>query len=116
VEIIVGQRPVVQFITPTEGDPFTFADTVQYEVQVTDDQDVDCDRVQVTYILGHDQHGHPLTTAFGCSGSIQTSVLSEHDPAKDDLSGVFVAEYTDEGSGKLPPLRGSDEVVLEPAG
>ena len=55
VEIIVGQRPVVQFVTPTEGQPFTFGDTVQYEVAVTDDQPVDCSRVQVTYILGHDR-------------------------------------------------------------
>ena len=29
---------------------------------------------------------------------------------------VFVAEYTDEGGGNLPPLTGSDEVVLEPTG
>ena len=57
-----------------------------------------------------------MTTAFGCSGDIQTSVLSGHDPAKEDLSTVFVAEYTDEGSGNLPPLTGSNEVVLEPAG
>ncbi len=116
VEIIVGHRPVVTFIRPTEGQPFAFGDTVQFEVQVTDDQPVDCARVQVTYILGHDQHGHPLTTAFGCTGSITTTVPTGHDPASDDLSAVFVAEYTDEGSGNLPPLTGSDEVVLEPTG
>jgi cytochrome c len=60
---------VVAFVTPTAGQPFSFGDTVQYEVRVTDDQPVDCSRVQVTYILGHDTHGHPLTTAFGCPGS-----------------------------------------------
>ncbi len=114
VEIIVGQRPVVRFITPQEGDPFSFGDTVQYQVEVTDDEEVDCDRVQVTYILGHDQHGHPQTTAFGCTGSITTTVPSGHDPGSDDLHAVFVAEYTDEGAGNLPPLTGSDEVVLEP--
>ena len=114
VEIIVGQRPVVQFVTPTAGDAFTFGQAVQYEVQVTDDQPVDCNRVQVTYILGHDTHGHPQTTAFGCTGTIQTTVPSGHNPATDDLNGVFVASYTDEGSGNLPPLTGSDEVVLEP--
>jgi glucose/arabinose dehydrogenase len=114
VEIIVGQRPTVQFIRPTEGQPFRFGDTVQYEVQVTDDQPVDCSRVRVTYILGHDQHGHPQTTAAGCTGSITTTVPTGHDPANDDLNAVFVAEYTDEGSGNLPPLTGSDQVVLEP--
>ena len=29
---------------------------------------------------------------------------------------LFVAEYTDEGGGKLPPRTGSDDVVLEPTG
>jgi cytochrome c len=115
VEVIVGQRPVVELTTtPGPGQPFAFGQTVQFQVQVTDDQPVDCNRVQVTYVLGHDQHGHPQTTAFGCTGSITTSVPSGHDPSTDDLRAVFVAEYTDEGSGNLPPLTGSDEVVLEP--
>jgi cytochrome c len=117
VEILVGNTPpVVEFVTPQEGDTFSFGDAVQYEVNVTDDQPVDCSRVQVTYILGHDTHGHPQTTAFGCTGTIQTTLAGGHDPAADDLSGVFVAQYTDEPGGDLPALTGEDEVVLEPAG
>jgi hypothetical protein len=34
----------------------------------------------------------------------------------DDLRGVFVAEFTDQGVDDVPPLSGSDEVVLEPTG
>jgi hypothetical protein len=105
----------VEFVTPQDGDPFAFGDAVQFVVQVMDDQPVDCSRVQVTYILGHDEHGHPLTTAFGCTGTIQTALAGGHDPA-DDLSGVFVAEYTDAPGGDLPALTGEDEVVLEPTG
>ena len=116
VEVIVGQRPAVELTVTTDANGFQFGDTVQYSVAVTDDQPVDCSRVQVTYILGHDQHGHPQTTAFGCTGSITTTVPTGHDPANDDLNAVFVAEYTDEGSGNLPPLTGSDEVVLAPTG
>jgi glucose/arabinose dehydrogenase/PKD repeat protein len=116
VEVTVGNRPVVRFITPTSDQPFAFGDTVNFQVEVTDDQPIDCSRVRVTYILGHDEHGHPQTTASGCSGSITTTVPTGHDPANDDLHAVFVAEYTDAGSGTLPPLTGSDEVVLEPAG
>lgn len=117
VEIIVGnERPVVQFVTPTEGDTFSFGALVPFEVQVTDDQPVDCNRVEVTYILGHDQHGHPQTTTTGCTGSIQTTVPSGHDPETDDLYGVFVAEYSDVPPEGLPSLTGSDEVVLEPTG
>ena len=113
VTIIVGNTPpVVEFVTPQDGDTFAFGDAVPFEVRVTDDQPVDCSRVQVTYILGHDTHGHPLTTAFGCTGTIQTSA-GGHDPGA-NLSGVFVAEYTDDPGDGLPPLSGSDEVVLEP--
>ena len=116
VEILVGNLPpAVELLAPQEGDTFAFGDSVQFEVSVTDDQPVDCSRVQVTYILGHDTHGHPQTTAFGCSGTIQTTLPQGHDPDVDDLSGVFVAEYTDEPGDGLPELTGEDEVVLEPS-
>jgi cytochrome c len=115
VEILVGNTPpVVEFVRPVDGQPFRFGDAVPFEVRVTDDQPVDCSRVQVTYILGHDTHGHPQTTAFGCTGTIQTTVPAGHDPATDDLSGVFVAQYTDQPGGDLPALTGEDRVVLEP--
>ena len=116
VEIVVGNTaPVVEFVTPQDGDTFSFGDAVAYEVSVTDDTEVDCDRVQVTYILGHASHGHPQTTAFGCTGTIQTVVPAGHDPDVDDLSGVFVAEYTDDPGEGLPPLTDDDEVVLVPS-
>ena len=115
VDVVVGnQAPVVEFVTPTDDQAFAFGDTVTYEVTVTDDQPVDCSTVTVTYVLGHDTHGHPQTTASGCTGSITTTVPEGHDPATDDLAAVFVAEYTD--SGSEPALTGYAEVVLEPAG
>ncbi len=103
--------PVVTFVTPVEGQPFEFGDTVNYEVQVTDDAPVDCARVTVTYILGHDEHGHPLSTSSGCTGSITTFVDDGHAGAE-GLTGVFVASYTDTGT---PPQTGSAQVVLDPA-
>jgi glucose/arabinose dehydrogenase/PKD repeat protein len=116
VEILVGNTPpVVELVTPQEGDTFSFGDAVQFEVRVTDDQPVDCSRVRVTYILGHATHGHPQTTASGCTGTLQTTVPAGHDPGADDLSGVFVAQYTDEPGDGLPALTGEDRVVLEPA-
>ncbi len=115
VDIVVGnQAPVVEFVTPVSGQPFEFGDTVTYEVTVTDDQPVNCDLVTVTYVLGHDTHGHPQSTASGCTGTLTTTVPEGHDPSIDDLAAVFVAEYTDSGSD--PALTGTDEVVLEPAG
>ncbi|NYE36730.1 glucose/arabinose dehydrogenase/PKD repeat protein [Nocardioides cavernae] len=115
VDVIVGnQAPELEFVTPVADQTFRFGDTVAYEVKVTDDDPVDCSRVTVTYVLGHDTHGHPQSTATGCKGSLVTTVPGGHDPATDDLAAVFVAEYTDTGS--QPGLSGSAEVVLQPAG
>ncbi|MDG4797536.1 PQQ-dependent sugar dehydrogenase [Micromonospora sp. WMMD1082] len=115
VRVVVGNaEPVVELVAPVAGQPFSFGDTVRYEVRVTDDQPVDCARVSVTYVLGHDDHGHPQTTASGCTGSILTTVPSGHDPENDNLSAVFVASYTDPGGDGLPSLTGTDQVVLVP--
>ncbi|GIE94601.1 PQQ-dependent sugar dehydrogenase [Paractinoplanes rishiriensis] len=102
--------PVVTFVTPTEDDAFAFGDTVTYQVSVVDDQPVDCARVTVSYILGHDEHGHPLSQSSGCTGSITTFVDPGHAGAG-NLTAVFVASYTDTG---VPPQTGTTEVVLTP--
>ncbi|MGA9747953.1 MAG: PQQ-dependent sugar dehydrogenase [Nocardioides sp.] len=115
VDVVVGNAaPSVTLTEPVEGQPFQFGDTVTYAVTVEDDQPVDCARVTVTYILGHDNHGHPQSTATGCTGSLVTTVPGGHDPGSDNLTGVFVAEYTDPGGDGLPALSGSDQVVLTP--
>ena len=116
VTVIVGNTPPTVDLTVTlqPGDTsFNFGDTVNYQVTVTDDAPVDCSRVQVTYILGHDTHGHPQTTAFGCSGSITTTVPAGHEGAA-NLRGVFDARYTDDPGDGLPALSATDEVVLTP--
>jgi cytochrome c len=111
VRLPVGTAaPQVTIVAPAEGQPFEFGDTVNFQVTVVDDQPVDCSRVTVTYVLGHDEHGHPLSTANGCSGSIETFLDGGHAGA-DNLTAVFVASYTDSGT---PPQTGTDEVVLTP--
>ena len=100
--------PAVSFVTPTAGQPFEFGDTVAFQVEVVDDEPVNCSNVQVSYILGHDQHGHPLSTTAGCSGSITTFIDEGHAGA-DNLTAVFVAEYTD-----ATGATGSAQVVLTP--
>ncbi|GLW05761.1 hypothetical protein Misp01_08910 [Microtetraspora sp. NBRC 13810] len=115
VRVVIGNAaPVVELVRPVDGQEFSFGDLIEFEVRVTDDQPVDCANVTVDYILGHDEHGHPQTTARGCTGSIQTTEPSGHDPETDDLTGVFVATYTDPGADGLPPLTSSTEVVLQP--
>jgi cytochrome c len=112
VQIVVGNTiPVVTLTVEPAGGTFQFGDAVTFTVTVEDDAPINCANVTVSYILGHDEHGHPLSSTSGCSGTIQTFVDTGHAGAS-NLRGVFSATYTDSPEGGLPPLSGSDEVVL----
>ena len=116
VVIIIGNTaPVVELTTsPAPGEPFQFGQRVTYEVTVTDDSPVDWSTVTVGYILGHEEHGLPLSSTAGCTRTITTVVDSGHAGAS-NLSAVSVASYTDTPEDpNVPPLTGSDEVVLVP--
>jgi len=113
VRIVIGnQAPVVNLtVTPTPP-PFRFGQTVHFVVEVTDDQPVDCARVNVAYILGHDQHGHPQAETAGCEGDIMVPPLDEAHREAGNIAAVFVASYTDNPGGGETPQQGSDEVIL----
>ncbi|MFG2648720.1 PQQ-dependent sugar dehydrogenase [Streptomyces sp. NPDC048436] len=117
--ITVGNTaPKVTLELPGDGQMFTFGDKVPFKVTVTDREDgasgpIDCSKVKVTHILGHDSHGHPVTSANGCEGTIQTSADGEHDPNA-NIFGVFDAEYTDKGANGQPALTTHDQNVVQP--
>ncbi|MFD8382063.1 PQQ-dependent sugar dehydrogenase [Streptomyces sp. NPDC059679] len=117
VQIVVGNTaPKVVLETPKDGQLFSFGDAIPFKVKVTDPEDgrtIDCDKVKVTLILGHDTHGHPLTSANGCSGTIQSSADGGHDEDA-NIFGVLDAEYTDGGGGGQAPLTSHDRHVLQP--
>ncbi|MPZ82617.1 MAG: carbohydrate-binding protein [Actinophytocola sp.] len=99
VRITVGNTaPAVTLSQPPDGALFSFGDAVSFQVGVSDPEDgaIDCSRVKVRYLLGHDSHQHELTSVNGCSGTIATPVDGEHDPAA-NVFGVLDAEYTDNG-------------------
>ncbi|MCG5436200.1 PQQ-dependent sugar dehydrogenase [Micromonospora foliorum] len=99
VQISVGNTaPTVTINNPGNGQLFSFGDTVPYSITVTDPEDgaIDCTKVKMTYVLGHDQHGHQITSKTGCSGSITIPVDGEHDDAA-NIFAIFDAEYTDAG-------------------
>jgi cytochrome c len=111
VRIVIGnQAPQVNLTVTSTTPPFNFGDTVNFTVQINDDQPVDCDRVTVAYILGHDDHGHPQSSTTGCSGTIQVPPADAGHQGE-NIAAVFVASYTDAPVGE-EPQTGSDEVVL----
>jgi cytochrome c len=112
--VVVGNTPpVVSFVEPVAGQAFAFGQTVRFEVAVEDDQPVDCRRVTVDYILGHDMHGHPISEAVGCSGSFDVPQL-DLGHALESVAGVFRASYTDAPGPGLPVLSGQVFLVLPP--
>jgi glucose/arabinose dehydrogenase/PKD repeat protein len=99
VQISVGNTaPSVTLSSPGDGALFSFGDTVSFQVNVSDPEDgtIDCSRVRVRYLLGHDSHEHEITAKTGCSGTITTPVDGEHDAAA-NIYGVIDATYTDNG-------------------
>ncbi|ONI89869.1 glycosyl hydrolase [Actinosynnema sp. ALI-1.44] len=116
VIINVGNTaPTVTVELPANGQVFNFGDTVPYRVTVTDPEDgtIDCARVKMTYVLGHDSHGHAITSKNGCTGSIATPLDGEHDTSA-NLFGVWDAEYTDNGAGGQPPITTHAQSVTQP--
>ncbi|MEV6380709.1 PQQ-dependent sugar dehydrogenase [Streptomyces sp. NPDC051773] len=117
VRIVVGNTaPKVELQLPADGQLFAFGDAVPFKVKVSDPEDgrpIDCAKVKVTFILGHDSHGHPVTSANGCTGTIQTSADGGHDENA-NIFGVFDAEYTDGGGGGQAPLTTHDQNVVQP--
>ncbi|MFD6041617.1 ThuA domain-containing protein [Streptomyces koyangensis] len=116
VQVTVGNTaPTVTLQQPKDGTLFKFGDTVSFKVDVTDpeDESIDCSKVTVRYILGHDNHGHPITSANGCEGTLNVPADGEHDPNA-NIFGVIDASYTDTGAGGQPALTGSDQIQLQP--
>jgi glucose/arabinose dehydrogenase/PKD repeat protein len=99
VSITVGNTaPSVVINTPANGSLFSYGDTVPFSITVTDPEDssIDCTRVKMTYVLGHDNHGHQITSQNGCTGAITIPIDGEHDSAA-NIFAIFDAEYTDAG-------------------
>jgi PKD repeat protein/type 1 glutamine amidotransferase len=97
--ITVGNTaPTVTLTAPVNGGFFSFGDQLPWSVSVTDPEDpsIDCGRVQVTFVLVHDTHGHAADTVTGCSGVYQTDP-DDVNHAGGYLAGALSASYTDNG-------------------
>ncbi|MFE2632851.1 PQQ-dependent sugar dehydrogenase, partial [Streptomyces sp. NPDC059374] len=117
VQITVGNTaPTVRIDMPADGQIYDFGAAIPFKVTVTDPEDgtIDCSRVKVNFIIGHDSHGHPQTSATGCTGTLQTLADGEHDPNA-NIFGVVDAEYTDKGAAGQPALTTHDQRVTQPS-
>ncbi|WP_435880994.1 PQQ-dependent sugar dehydrogenase [Streptomyces pharetrae] len=116
VQITVGNTaPTVRLDLPADGRIYDFGAAIPFKVTVTDPEDgtIDCSKVKVTFIVGHDSHGHPQTSATGCTGTLQTLADGEHDPNA-NIFGVIDAEYTDKGANGQPALTAHDQHITQP--
>ena len=94
-----NSSPTVVVNTPVAGGTFAFGDDIPFTVTVTDPEDgaIVCSEVQVTFVLGHDTHGHAEAGTTGCSGVLHTDAGDVSHGG--DVFGVVSATYTDHGIG-----------------
>ncbi|HZB75044.1 MAG TPA: ThuA domain-containing protein [Solirubrobacteraceae bacterium] len=112
--ITVGNTsPTITINLPLDGDFFTFGQDVPYSVTVTDPEDgvVDCSRVEVTFVLVHDTHGHGEDSRTGCSGVLTT--LAEDASHGGGLAGAVSVQYTDLGANGQPALTTVKQHVVQ---
>ncbi|MGW4950287.1 PQQ-dependent sugar dehydrogenase [Streptomyces parvulus] len=117
VQVTVGNTaPTVRLELPLDGRVHDFGDAIPFRVSVSDPEDgtVDCSKVKVTFVIGHDSHGHPQTSTTGCTGTLQTLADGEHDPNA-NIFGVVDAEYTDKGANGQPALTTHDQHITQPS-
>ena len=122
VTVVVGNTaPTVEISSPREGSFFDFGDAVPFEVTITDAEDgtvsgdhAACGRVRVQYLLGHDEHSHPITDATGCHGTLQAGGEASHGEDA-NVFGLISAAYTDGGGlPGAPTLGGQDGLRIWP--
>lgn len=109
-------RPKVTIESPPNGSFFNFGDTVRVKSSVVDPDEasIDCQKVKVNFILGHDAHSHGLGEAGGCDTDLNTEIEGGHG-ADANVFGVVGVGYTDSGgAGGVNQLEGSATSVLQP--
>jgi len=113
--ITVGNTaPVVKVVTPANGSFFDWGDTIPFTVQVTDPEDgvIDCARVEVSLVIGHDEHGHGINSTTGCSGTLP-SAADGADHAGGYLFLGVSATYTDLGGGGQQALSDTNQARVQ---
>ncbi len=117
VRITAGNtRPTLTLTEPPDGGFFDWGDVIPFAVSVTDAEDgstaagtIACEAVNVQPLIGHDDHGHPLTPLTGCADTFTAS--EGHGGEADNVFHVLEASYTDAGPD---PLTARAQHILRP--
>ena len=112
--ITVGNTsPTIAIDTPLDGDFFEFGQDIPFSVTVTDPEDgpIDCSRVEVSFVLVHDTHGHGEDSVNACSGVLHTDAAdASHGGA---LAGGISVSYTDDGANGQPALTTVKQHIVQ---
>jgi glucose/arabinose dehydrogenase len=116
--ISVGNiAPTVTIATPPNGAFFDWGQAVPFNVTTTDPEDgtaTVCSRVTWTFGLGHDAHAHPLSQGTGCQFAIPTPADATQHGETENIFGVVVITYTDNGANGLPGATTTEQLILNP--
>jgi glucose/arabinose dehydrogenase len=116
--ISVGNvAPTVSIATPPNGAFFDWGQAVPFTVTTSDPEDgtaTVCSRVSWTFGLGHDAHAHPLSQGTGCQFAIPTPADATQHGETENIFGVVVITYTDNGANGLPGATTTEQLVLNP--
>jgi hypothetical protein len=113
VQITAGNSaPTVVVTTPVLGGLFAFGNSIPFSVTVTDAEDgaINCSEVQVTFVLGHDTHGHAEAGTTGCTGVLATDASDVAHGG--NVFGVISASYTDHGASGQPALTSVGQTTI----
>jgi PKD repeat protein len=114
-QVTVGnQAPSVAISTP-DGGFFDWGQAVGWAVTTNDPEEgsaTACERVSMTFGLGHSTHAHPVSTGSGCSGIWATPVDAPEHGEAENIFGLIVAQYTDAGAAGVPAAAGDAQVTL----
>ncbi|NAS24232.1 carbohydrate-binding protein [Herbidospora sp. NEAU-GS84] len=118
VEVSVGNTaPEVSVNTPGNGGFFDWGQAIPFNLSATDAEDgpnAVCSRMQWNFGLGHDNHAHPETLGTGCTGAWPTPANAPEHGETENIFGVVVISYRDNGANGLPPALGEASIILNP--
>ncbi|WP_414719180.1 ThuA domain-containing protein, partial [Streptomyces sp.] len=118
LRVNVPAAPTLKLTLPSDGKLFEYGDEIPFKVETTgtEDEKTRCSKVEVNYVLGHNEHGHVQASAKGCEGTLKTSGHGDGAGSSDKIFGKIAARYNLRLPSGEPYISDGtkDEVRLQP--